>query len=120
MGKFSSLESAGFAVAPALQQLAGSEKLYLSVITKFYDAYETLPDSIRADLQNSDFGKIQRDAHTVKGLAGTIGHSGLREVAEKLEYSASKGDAAACEAALGDFVPVFGAVMAALQAVITA
>ena len=118
MGKFSSLESEGFAVAAALQQLAGSEKLYLSVITKFCNMYDKLPETIQADLQNAAFDKVQRDAHTIKGLAGTIGHAALREQAERLEHAASQADAQACEAALAAFRPIFDAVMTALQAVI--
>jgi hypothetical protein len=42
MSKFASLASEGFDVAAALQQLAGSEKLYLSVITKFATLYKDL------------------------------------------------------------------------------
>jgi len=115
MSRFASLASEGFDVATALQQLAGSEKLYLSVITKFATLYKDLPDTIQADLEQGDLAKVQRDAHTVKGLAGTLGHGALRDVAAQLEHSATDGNAAECAQHLAAFREIFARVLVSLQ-----
>ena len=120
MSKFTVLTSEGFDVATALQQLAGSEKLYLSVITKFATTYTDLPDAIQADLEKGDLAKIQRDAHTAKGLAGTLGHGALRNAAAELEHSAIEENAAECAQRLAAFREIFTHVHGALQKFVNA
>jgi len=120
MSKFASLPSEGFDVATALQQLAGSEKLYLSIITKFTTLYKDLPDTIQADLEKGDLAKVQRDAHTIKGLAGTLGHSALRDAAAQLEHGAVDGNVAECAQHLVAFREVFARVLGSLQNVLSA
>ena len=120
MSKFDPLASEGFDVATALQQLAGSEKLYLSIITKFATMYKELPDTIQADLANGDLAKVQRDAHTVKGLAGTLGHSALREAAALIEHSAAAGNADESMQHLAAFRDTFARVLDSLQKILSA
>ena len=120
MSKFASLASEGFDVAAALQQLAGSEKLYLTVITKFATMYKNLPDTLQADLEKGDLAKVQRDAHTIKGLAGTLGHGALRDAAAQMEHSAADGNAAECAQHLVLFREIFISVLGSLQQVVDA
>ena len=118
MNRFAPLAAEGFDVATALQQLAGSEKLYVSVLVKFSTMYQNLPEVIRADLEKGDLVKVRRDAHTIKGLAGTIGHGALREVAAQLEQSAAAGNAEECVPRLAAFQETFVRVISALQQVV--
>ena len=120
MSKFASLVPEGFDVATALQQLAGSEKLYFSIITKFTTMYKDFPDMIQADLEKGDWAKIQRDAHTIKGLAGTLGHGALRDVAAQLERCAVDGNANECAQHLAVFREIFTRVLASLQSLMSA
>ena len=120
MSKFAPLASEGFDVATALQQLAGSEKLYLSVMTKFATMYKDFPDTLQTGLEKGDLTKVQRDAHTVKGLAGTLGHSALRDIAAQLEHSASAGKAAECAQQLVLFREIFMRVLGSLQNIVSA
>ena len=120
MSKFDPLAAEGFDIATALQQLAGSEKLYLSIITKFATMYKDLPDTIQADLEKGDLVKVQRDAHTVKGLAGTLGHAVLREAAAQLERGAVDGNAAECVQLLAPFREHFARVLGSLQNILNA
>jgi HPt (histidine-containing phosphotransfer) domain-containing protein len=120
MSKFAPLASEGFDIATALQQLAGSEKLYLTIITKFATLYKDLPDTMQTDLEKGDLAKVQRDAHTVKGLAGTLGHSALRDAAAQLEHSAAAENAAECAQCLGAFREIFARVLGSLQNIMNA
>ena len=78
----------GFDTAAALKLLAGNQKLYVNVLKRFHGqysgSYEALADSM---LSGEDWAAIQREAHTIKGLAGTIGHPALQEKAMELEMS---------------------------------
>jgi len=120
MSRFASLASEGFNVATALQQLAGSEKLYLSVITKFVALYKDLSDTVQADLEKGDLAKVMRDAHSIKGLAGTLGHGALRDAAGQLESSAAAGNAEESEQHFAVFREVLAGVLGSLQSVIDA
>jgi HPt (histidine-containing phosphotransfer) domain-containing protein len=120
MSKFAPLASEGFDVATALQQLAGSEKLYLSIITKFITMYKDFPDALQADLGKGDLAKVQRDAHTIKGLAGTLGHNALRDAAAQIEHSAAGGNATECIQHLAPFREIFERVLGSLQNIVNA
>ncbi|MDR0466316.1 MAG: Hpt domain-containing protein [Deltaproteobacteria bacterium] len=120
MSKFDPLVAEGFDVATALEQLAGSEKLYLTVLSKFAASYQNLPDKIQADLEKGDLETVQRDAHTIKGLGGTLGHGALRDVAAKLEHSAAARNADECAQLLPGFRDVFLLVIAGVQKVVNA
>lgn len=79
---------AGFDTAAALKLLNNNEKLYGNVLKRFRaqyaGSYEELANTV---LYGEDWETIQREAHTIKGLAGTIGHPGLQEAALGLEMS---------------------------------
>jgi HPt (histidine-containing phosphotransfer) domain-containing protein len=47
-------------------------------------------DHIRTAWQNKDFSLAHRLAHTLKGLAGTLGADELREAAKQLEIAITK------------------------------
>lgn len=78
----------GFDTAGALKLLANNEMLYLKVLKRFHgqyaDGYEALADTLTG---GEDWPTIQREAHTIKGLAGTIGHTGLQQASLDLELS---------------------------------
>lgn len=78
----------GFDTDGALKLLAGNQKLYVNVLKRFHgqyaSSYETLANTL---LSGQDFAEIQREAHTIKGLSGTIGHPELQEKAMQLEMS---------------------------------
>lgn len=78
----------GFDTAAALRLLADNEKLYVSVLKRFHaqyaGSYEALADTLTS---GEDFAAIQREAHSIKGLAGTIGHPELQQAALDLELS---------------------------------
>jgi two-component system sensor histidine kinase/response regulator len=118
MSRFAPLAAAGFDVETGLQQLAGNEKLFLSVLTKFATIYKDLPDTIQADLEKGDLVKVQRDAHTIKGLAGTLAHATLREAAARIEHSAGNADAAECTQHLAGFREIFARAIDSMQSVV--
>lgn len=74
-------------VKAALAQLGGSEKLYKTVVTGFYDKYMTVDHEIETLLEEGAIEDAARLAHSIKGLAGNLGSEGLRQCALGLELA---------------------------------
>ena len=85
-----------------LSRVAGNRKLYASLLCKFHRDYSGTPAEIRSALADGDPQRAVRIAHTIKGVAGTIGAMDLQRIAERLE-SALAGSAAETEALIDAF-----------------
>lgn len=110
----------GFDSAAALKLLGNNAKLYVNVLKRFQaqysSSYEGLADTI---LHGENWDDIQREAHTIKGLAGTIGHPGLQQAARDLELTIKDKpsvDAAEVRARGKEFLELFSVVLCQLGA----
>jgi HPt (histidine-containing phosphotransfer) domain-containing protein len=70
----------------ALEQLGGSEKLYRTLITGFYERYQGVDQEIGEMLEENKYDEARRMAHSLKGLSGNLGTDQLREKSMALEY----------------------------------
>jgi two-component system, sensor histidine kinase and response regulator len=75
----------GIAVAGALQLIGGNQRLYLQILRKFLNGQQDAAARITTALTGGDTATAERTAHTVKGLAGTIGALDVHAVAADLE-----------------------------------
>lgn len=75
----------GFNVPLALRQLGNNMKLYVKLLDKFEKSYAAAPEEMAGYLKSGDFETAERTAHTIKGLAGSLGASALQEVSFTLE-----------------------------------
>lgn len=101
----------------ALDRLDGDWELYRGVCQDFADKYD--PDRETAALTLANREGLCRVAHTLKGLARTIGANRVSRVAESLEQALHNGDMAAAatgqselEAELRRVMPVIRAMLA--------
>ena len=108
------LTKAGFNTAEAMGRLGGNQKLYLSILSRFQEQYINLPATLNDNLANGKLEDIALQAHTVKGLAGSIGHSELQAAALALEQAA-KQNSASIKDILQSFAQVLTKVITALQ-----
>jgi two-component system sensor histidine kinase/response regulator len=76
---------AGLDTTAGLSRLAGNRKLYLKLLRQFIDQQGPVPAQIAEALERHDDSLAERLAHTIKGLAGSIGAGNLQQVAAKLE-----------------------------------
>jgi two-component system sensor histidine kinase/response regulator len=83
----------GIDSGPALRRMLGSTDLYFATLRKFCKLQENTCHVIRVALDADDRETAQRQAHTLKGVAGSIGASALAA------------DAAVLEKAVGDRLP---------------
>ncbi len=75
----------GIDSGPALRRMLGSTELYLATLRKFCKFQEHMSETMRLALDADDWNTAQRQAHTLKGVAGSIGADSLTEEAAALE-----------------------------------
>lgn len=77
-----------------LYRSVGSKTLYLKVIQRFVDDFDGYISKIADATQKGEKDSAVRMAHTLKGIAGTIGCTKLQEMAAKMEFQISSGNSA--------------------------
>lgn len=93
----------------------GNTKLYKELLVKFHAGHGPAVLEFNQAVEAGDQKTSVRLAHTVKGLAGTIGATGLQAVAAELEASLkSNMDAPENEALRRNFLTVYEAVAGAV------
>jgi len=75
----------GLDAAVGLRRVLGKKPLYISLLRKFVDGQRTVAGEIAAALDADDWGTAERLAHSLKGVAGSIGAGDLQAEAAKLE-----------------------------------
>lgn len=75
----------GFNVPLALRQLGNNVKLYNKLLDRFQSSYDSAPKEIGESVATGDFETAERSAHTLKGLASSLGAPLLQEAAARLE-----------------------------------
>ena len=78
---------AGLDMVNGLRRVLGKKPLYLSMLRKFVAGQKSVLAEIRKALENNLPDTAERLAHTLKGVSGTIGATGLQQLAEKLEIA---------------------------------
>jgi two-component system sensor histidine kinase/response regulator len=71
----------------ALRRMLGNTELYTSTLRKFCEFQENMPVATRVALDADDWITAQRRAHTLKGVAGSIGANRLAADAALLEQA---------------------------------
>jgi PAS domain S-box-containing protein len=77
----------GLDMKNGLRRVLGKKPLYLSMLRKFIAGQKYITASIFQELENNDWDKAMRLAHTLKGVSGNIGATNLQHLAEKLELA---------------------------------
>lgn len=98
-------------VTAGLGQFSGQAALYRRMLQGFADQYGSGLAAWSGWLARSEWGELRRAAHTLQGLAATLGARPLHRLSLALERSAAQADATAAADQLGD-------VTAALQALL--
>ena len=75
----------------ALGRLGNNERLYVKLLKQFLAHYDNTESQFYSSLETGGLVDAQRVAHTLKGLAGSIGASALAVQCAKLESSFAEG-----------------------------
>jgi PAS domain S-box-containing protein len=82
----------GISVKLGLSRVAGNQKLYINLLNKFLRDFEDIVSQIQTSLNQNDLPLAQRQAHTLKGVAGNIGAQGVQTAAGAVESKVAKND----------------------------
>jgi two-component system sensor histidine kinase/response regulator len=81
----------GLDTKDGLARVAGNRKLYLKLLRQFVDQQGPAPAQIAEALARKDSLLAERLAHTVKGVAGSLGARAVQQVAGALEKAIHTG-----------------------------
>jgi HPt (histidine-containing phosphotransfer) domain-containing protein len=75
----------------ALKRLGGKRERYEALLQKFADKQANTVFAVRTALASGDRASAERDLHSLKGAAGSLGANALAEAAAKAEQSLKAG-----------------------------
>lgn len=75
----------GLDTALGLKRVGGNKTLYLKILNKFQESQSDTVERIQRALDHNNIEEAKREAHTLKGLAGSIGALELQETAKSVE-----------------------------------
>ncbi|MCP4690040.1 MAG: PAS domain S-box protein, partial [Desulfobacterales bacterium] len=75
----------GVDVEAGLVSVNGDWDLYNKLLRNFHHRHQDVQEEIRAELERGNLDVAQRLAHTMKGVAGTVGAKKLSEISARLE-----------------------------------
>ncbi|MBE9526757.1 MAG: response regulator, partial [Proteobacteria bacterium] len=82
----------GINTKDGLDRVGGNNKLYLKILTKFKDTQADAIERIQTSFDSGDLETAEREAHTLKGLAGNIGATALQKIAAVTEKETQSSD----------------------------
>jgi two-component system, sensor histidine kinase and response regulator len=106
----------GLDTVAGLYRVAGKRSLYLSLLRKFKVRQKSIAAAITDALDRNDRDTAERLAHTIKGLAGTLGAERVQFLAGILEQVIRRGEPRpAVEEPLREFSVTLMALLAELE-----
>ena len=97
----------------ALKRLGNKRERYEALLQKFADKQANTVFAVRTALASGDRAAAERDVHSLKGAAGSLGANALAEAADKAEQSLKAG--LEDEVALQQLEAVLQAVVQAIR-----
>jgi polar amino acid transport system substrate-binding protein len=116
LGELSQLE--GVDVKAGLISVNNDWNLYTKLLYKFYNRHQHIKKEIQTELARGNRGVAQRLAHTIKGVAGTIGANVLSEISLQLESAIKNNHSDRIPDLLDRFDTEIACMMASLDAFI--
>ena len=102
----------GIDLRAGLQTTEGNQPLYLKLLRRFHEGQRYFEQNFREALRAGEQDTATRHAHTLKGLAGTIGARKLQEAARHLEaQSLAKANPGELESSLRHVLEALGIVL---------
>jgi HPt (histidine-containing phosphotransfer) domain-containing protein len=108
-------EIAGVNIADGLMRVAGNRQLYRDLLRQFAAKQADAAAQISTALESGDQKLAERIAHTVKGVAGTIGITKVQSAAQKVEKAIREGEDSV-SALLEEFAQLLGTQVHTIEA----
>ena len=105
----------GIDLTSGLTRIGGNKTLYLSLLRKLRMQYGDYAEEIRAALDGNDMDKARMLAHTLKGVAGSVGADTLQTAAEELMQAVKEGNRTAYQPLLTELEKKLAMIMEGLN-----
>jgi len=89
--------------------------LYLNILNKFYVNHQHTAKQIKDAIENNDFESAEIKAHTIKGLAGTIGATSLQIIGQELENAIFNKDMSVLHELIDRFWNILNTLLKAIK-----
>ncbi|WP_018693003.1 Hpt domain-containing protein [Algicola sagamiensis] len=86
-----------------IQLAANSQSLYIQLLTTFVNQYEESATQLRAHFQNQSYQDALQVAHTMKGVASTLGITQLGETAKEMQNALKQEEPQVAESLMDDY-----------------
>ncbi len=110
----------GVTVDASVRRIGGNVAFYYSLLDKFRVSERDVVPRIREALASNDTKTAERVAHTLKGIAGTLGAEVLQDLAEQLEHDIRDGSFGNVESLLAQTEKEIESLIAKIDRVIEA
>jgi two-component system sensor histidine kinase/response regulator len=104
----------GVDVEKALKRVGGSIKLYKTLLSRFRETQTDAVHRIKEAIGSADIETAKREAHTLKGLAGSVGATALAECASTVESQLKTKETAGLDQALASLEKSLSDLVASL------
>jgi len=108
-------ELPGISIKSGRSAVGGNLKLYKKLLIKFYQDYSNTTEQIKKALDSGDRELVQRLAHTIKGVSGSIGAQDLRAASAELEAAIKHGTTSEIKGLTDSFDKVLNIVIHSLK-----
>lgn len=108
-------EITGLDVASGLRRAGNNQRLYIQLLSRFTSDFADCSQTFAGYLASTQWDEAERLAHTLKGLAGTLGANDASLQAGELEVANKRRNAAAAAAALSALTQLLTPLIAALK-----
>jgi PAS domain S-box-containing protein len=105
----------GIDVQAGLDAVNSNWKLYMKLLYIFHNRYQHIKEEIQTELECGNLSVAQRLAHTIKGVAGTVGAKRLSDISAQLEFAIKNDDSDRIPNLLDSFAKEVACVLAALN-----
>ena len=104
----------GIDTTAGLRRCGGQDDLYRRLLNGFVRDYADLPATLQKLFQEQRWLDAERQAHTVKGLAGTLGAERISAICKTIEHGCKNADGSVVQAALAELSEQLPALLDAL------
>ncbi|MBF0135221.1 MAG: PAS domain S-box protein [Magnetococcales bacterium] len=104
----------GIDLVVGLRSVRGNRPLLIRLLLNFHQDYENVIPRMHASLAQNDLDTVQRTAHTLKGIAGSIGAPALGVIAGRMEQSVRDGNISPLKAMINELESCLVPVLAGL------
>lgn len=113
---WSRVDLPGIRVRKGLNRLGGNGLLYFKLLTTFVSLQQQGRQEMLAALEHADDAALRLQAHTLKGVAKTLGAEVLHAHAERVEQAVEAGERARLEALLNPMLDELQTVLGGVKA----